>query len=127
MNVSTTKHLRNIARFAGAILVAVLGASSACAGVEASIPFANHGGIYDWHPNGNKGIWVQAANRQWYYATFFGGECFGLDTAPRVGFVTEVTGEFNRWSSIIVPHEPRCRLSTFEPSAAPADDVRAVG
>src|SRR5262245_61333602 len=118
MNVSTTKHLRNIARIGVGVLVAVLGASSANARVDASIPFANHGGINDWQANGNKGIWVQAANRQWYYATFFGGECFGLDTAPRVGFVTEVTGEFNRWSSIIVPHQmqPRCRLATFEPS-----------
>src|SRR5262245_15122257 len=129
MNVSKPKHLRNIARVAAVVSIAMFGAAALNARAEPSIPFANHGGIYDWHPNGNKGIWVQAANRHWYYATFFGGECFGLDTAPSVGFVTEPTGEFNRWSSIIVPRQlqPRCRLATFEPSAAPSEDVRKVG
>ena len=85
---------------------------------HASIPFADHGGIYDWRANGNVGLWVQALNRQWYYATFM-GTCWGLDTAPSIGFVTDVTGEFDRWSSVIVPHQPRCHLSTFEQSAAP--------
>ena len=117
----------NIVRVVTVLLAAVLGASSANARVEASIPFADHGGIYDWRPNGTKGIWVQAADRQWYYGTFF-GTCFGLDTSPRVGFVPEVTGEFNRWSSIIVPHEPRCHLATLEPSVAPrGKDGRDVG
>jgi hypothetical protein len=127
MKVSTMKHLRNIGRIGAGLLVAILAASSANARVDASIPFANHGGIYDWRPNGDRGIWVQAANKQWYYGTFF-GTCFGLDTAPRVGFVPEVTGEFDRWSSIVVPHEPRCHLQTFEPSAAPqGKDGRVVG
>jgi hypothetical protein len=124
MNISRLQH---IGRATVLVLVAVLGASSANARVDASIPFANHGGIYDWHPNGTKGIWVEGADRQWYYGTFF-GTCLGINTALRVGFVPEVTGEFNRWSSIIVPHENRCQLSTFEPSVAPQDkDGRVVG
>ena len=124
MNISQS---RNIGRVAAVLLFAVLGVSSANAHVEASIPFANHGGIYNWHADGLKGIWVQAADRQWYYGTF-SGTCIGLDTAFRVGFVPEVTGEFNRWSSIIVPHENRCHLATFEPSVAPqGKDGRVVG
>jgi hypothetical protein len=117
----------NILRITIVLLAALLGASSANARLESSIPFADHGGIYDWHPNGTKGIWVQAANRQWYYGTFL-GSCFGLDTAWRVAFVPEVTGEFNRWSSIVVPHEIRCHLTTFEPSVGPqGKDGRGVG
>ena len=124
MNIS---RLRNIVRVTVLLLVAVFGASSANARVAASIPFANHGGIYDWRANGTQGIWVQGADRQWYYGTFF-GTCLGLNTAQRVGFVPEVTGEFNRWSSIIVPREDRCQLSTFEPSVAPqGKDGRVVG
>ena len=124
MNIS---RFRNIARITVVLLVAVLGVSSANARVEPSIPFANHGGIYDWRANGTKGIWVEGADREWYYGTFF-GTCFGLDTAQRVGFVPEVTGEFSRWSSIIVPHENRCQLSTFQPSMAPqVKDGRVVG
>lgn len=116
-----------IVRIAIVLLAAVFGASSASARVEPSIHFADHGGIYDWHPNGTKGIWVQSANRQWYYGTFL-GPCFGLNTAWRVGFLPEVTGEFNRWSSIVVPHEIRCRLTTFEPSIGPPDKYsRGVG
>jgi len=97
-------------------------AASTAPHFAASIPFADHGGIYDWRPNGNNGIWVQSAQRQWFYGAFT-GTCFGLDTAPRIGFVTDVTGEFDRWSSIVVPHEPRCRLSSFEPSGAPPHGV----
>lgn len=124
MNIS---RLRNIARVTVLILVAALGTAGANARVEASIPFANHGGINDWRANGTKGIWVQGTDRQWYYGTFF-GTCFGLNSALQVGFVPEVTGEFNRWSSIIVPHESHCQLATFEPSAGPqGKDGRVVG
>ena len=124
MNIA---RLRNIARVTTLLVVAWFGASSANARVEPSIPFANHGGIYDWRANGMKGIWVQGADHQWYYGTFV-GTCFGLNTAQRVGFVPEVTGEFSRWSSIIVPHENRCQLATFEPSVAPqGHDGRVVG
>jgi hypothetical protein len=113
---------------AGALAVAVTthaGVAAASTTPQASIPFADHGGIYDWRPNGDRGIWVQSAHHEWFYGTFVGA-CFGLDTAPRIGFVTDVTGEFDRWSSIVVPHEPRCHLSTFEASAPPAR-YRAFG
>ena len=118
--------LRNFARATILLLIAVFGVSTANARVEPSIPFANHGGIYDWRANGTKGIWVEGADRQWYYGTFF-GTCWGLDTAFRVGFVPEATGEFSRWSSIVVPHENRCQLSTFQPSDAPQGRSGHIG
>jgi len=100
---------------------AIGAAAGAQANTQASIPFANHGGIYDWRANGTHGIWVQAANRDWYYGTFM-NSCIGLDRAINIGFVTEPTGDFDRWSSIIVPHEfIRCHLSSFERSGEPPE------
>jgi len=108
----------------GATLAA--GAAASAPAAQSSIPFADHGGIYDWRANGDKGIWVQSIGGQWFYATFM-GTCVGLDTALRIGFQVEPTGEFDRWSSVVVPHEPRCHLSTFEPSAGPPAHGRAMG
>jgi len=101
---------------AGALVSQTDGAAASTA--PPSIPFADHGGIFDWRANGDNGIWVQSVQRQWYYGTFV-GTCLGLGSAPRIGFATDATGGFDRWSAIIVPHEPRCRLSSFEPSAGP--------
>ena len=93
-------------------------AMDSAAAHEASIPFANLGGIYDWEADGDHGIWVQDIRRQWYYAKFM-GPCTGLPFAFRVGFVTEPTGALNRWSSVRVRDSGRCYFASFEHSAGP--------
>jgi len=85
---------------------------------EASIPFANHGGIWDWQPDRDKGLWVQSNNRKWYYATFM-GPCFGLDFANTVGFDTGPMGSLDRWSAVYVPHRGKCTFNSFEASDGP--------
>jgi len=118
MSFSRWKAVCAVGALAGAVATPVDADAAPTASYEASIPFADHGAIYDWRANGDKGIWVQSAHHQWFYGTLL-GTCLGLDTAWRIGFVTDAGGEFDRWSSIVVPHQIRCQLTSFVPSAAP--------
>jgi len=114
-------------RIPGAMLLLVWLVATPSAAEEAkadkrtdySIPFADHHGIRDWREDGEKGIWIQAASREWYYATFM-SPCIGLPFALGIGFVTEPGGQLNRFSSIRVPNEPmRCYFRDFKPSDPP--------
>jgi len=109
-----------------AALVAVGGASARAAtakdpvaerSTDASIPFVDYGGIRDWRSDNDRSLWIQARNRQWYYAETF-GPCIGLRFANRIGFVTEPSGSFDRFSSIIVDGQ-KCMISSLEASAPP--------
>jgi len=93
-------------------------ADSNPAHVEASIPFASRGGIRDWAADGDRGLWVQAVNRKWYYAQFM-GRCVGLGFATALGFDTGVQSVFDRWSTVIVPGYSRCALTSLTPSEGP--------
>jgi Family of unknown function (DUF6491) len=92
--------------------------------LEASIPFANRGGIRDWSADGDRGLWVQAASRKWYYARFM-GRCTGLAFATALGFDTRSLSSFDRWSSVVVPGYSRCALSSLTPSDGPPRKRRA--
>lgn len=69
-------------------------------GVEASIPFANNGGIRNFEPNGERGIWIEDRQRRWYYATFI-GSCPQLDHAMSVGFDTRGASNFDKFGAIV--------------------------
>lgn len=99
-------------------------AESKPAAAEASIPFANHGGIRDWQADSERGLWVQANNRKWYYAKFM-GPCSGLAFATSLGFDTSPQGSFDRWSSVVVPGRQRCTVQTFVPSKGPPKKKKA--
>jgi hypothetical protein len=86
---------------------------------RAEIPFANQGGIRNWTADREKGLWVQALNKQWYYATFL-GTCNGLNFANSLGFDTRPMGTFDRWSAVIVPGRQRCAIQSLVPSDGPA-------
>jgi Family of unknown function (DUF6491) len=85
---------------------------------SASIPFANHGGIWNWQADRDRGLWVQSNSRQWYYAKFM-GPCSGVDFAESVGFDTHPLGTFDRFSAVIVPRWGTCQLQSFEVSDGP--------
>ena len=70
-------------------------------GVEASIPFADSVGIRDFRPDGDKALWIQGQDRQWYRAELM-GKCWGLDTAIKVGFVTKGVGSLDKFSAVYV-------------------------
>jgi len=44
-------------------------AASAAPAPEASIPFANHGGIYNWRVVNDRTVLIQSQSRRWYKAT----------------------------------------------------------
>jgi hypothetical protein len=101
---------------------AVFGASpkadDATTSRDASIPFANRGGIKDWHADRDRGLWVQDVHGKWYYAKLM-SPCIGLNFANSIGFDTRPNGNFDRWSAIVVPRSGRCVVQTFTPSGPP--------
>jgi hypothetical protein len=91
---------------------------AAAAPVEARIPFANHGGIYNWEVENDRSILIQSRSGKWYRATLF-NPCFDLPFSERVGFVTDSSGAFDRFSSIRVRGQT-CHLSSLVETTAPA-------
>jgi Family of unknown function (DUF6491) len=85
---------------------------------QASISFAGMGSINDWRADRRQGLWVQDVHRQWYYASTM-GPCPGLDFAQAIGFEVRTSGTLDRFSSIIVPHEGRCPLTSLVRSEPP--------
>jgi Family of unknown function (DUF6491) len=92
-------------------------------GREASIPFADLGGIEDWRANGDRGLWIRGRSHKWYYAELF-GSCSGLNFRESIGFVIEPYGSFDKFSSIVV--EGRiCHIRTLKESMPPPGKKKA--
>jgi hypothetical protein len=85
---------------------------------EARIPFANHGGIYNWRAVNDRTLLIQAQNRQWFKATLF-APCIDLAFAQRVGFESNPDGSFDKFSSIRV-RKQKCSILSLVPTEAPA-------
>lgn len=118
--MNTLRRLRTMLAI-GAVALLPLTASFATesqSGREASIPFANNGGIRDWQADRDQGLWVQDIHRNWYYAKLM-SPCIGLNFATSIGFDTRPMGTFDKFSSIVVPREGRCVVQSFTPSGAP--------
>ncbi len=90
---------------------------------EARIPFANHGGIYNWRAVNDRTLLIQAQNRQWFKATLF-APCIDLAFAERVGFESNADGSFDKFSSIRVRNQ-KCTIQSLVPTEAPAKKVPA--
>ncbi len=85
---------------------------------EARIPFANHGGIYDWRAVDDKTVLIESLNRKWYKATLL-NSCFNLPFAERIGFQSNADGSFDKFSAIQVGHQ-RCQVVSFVETTPPA-------
>lgn len=91
---------------------------------EASIPFVNlDSTIRTWQADGQDGLWIQDARKQWYYARTY-GYCEGLEFASRIGLKTGTLNTLDRFSSIIVPGYDRCALKSLVKSDAPPKGKR---
>lgn len=91
---------------------------------ETSIPFIDHRNLRDWQADGREGLWIQDQRRNWYYARLL-GPCIGLDWAITIGFDTGgASGQLDKFSSIIVPDEGRCQITSLTRSEAPPPEVR---
>lgn len=86
-------------------------AASAKAPPAASIPFANHGGVWDWRADGDRTVYFEDNHKQWYKADLMGFssdlpfvEFIGLDTSP--------SGSLDKWSAVYI-HGQRYPFSSF--------------
>jgi hypothetical protein len=68
---------------------------------EASIPFANNGGIRDWRDDGKQALYIQDRYFRWYRVTLM-TPSFDLPTALAIGFDTGPGDRFDRFSWIVV-------------------------
>jgi hypothetical protein len=91
---------------------------------EVSIPFVDHNNIRDWQADRKEGVWIQDQRREWYYAKLL-GPCIGLDWALSIGFIPGGgSGQLDRFSSILVPDEGRCQITSLTRSEAPPPTVK---
>lgn len=122
-------------RIPAAVLATVLGAAALQARAadpapaaptgqpaEATIPFANRGGIDDWHADGDNSLYVKSRAGQWYRAKLM-GPCLDLRFANTIGFVTRPGDTFDRFSSIRVRGHD-CALTSLVPSDPPPVKAR---
>lgn len=108
-----------------ALLAGCAGGSGhdAAPGPQASIPFADHGGVRDFHAVSDREVYLQARNRQWYRADLI-GPCFGLPYAFGIGIDARPTGTLERFGTIIVDGD-RCKIASLTPSAPPRTEMNA--
>ena len=76
-------------------------ASSAPAQAEASIPFANHGGVWNWRAEGNRTLYFEDNHRNWYKAELM-GVAPGLPFVSFIGLDTRPNGTLDRWSAVYI-------------------------
>lgn len=97
-------------------------AATAKPAAEASIAFANHGGIWNWQVEDRSTVLIQSQHRKWYRAKLM-SPCFDLPFAETVGFETNADGSFDRFGSVNVRGQ-RCVLVSLVETAAPAKKVK---
>ena len=84
---------------------------------QASIPFANHRGIYDWRVVDSRTVLIQGLDRQWYRASLM-TSCFDLPFAQTIGFETNPDGSFDKFSAIKLRGQT-CPLVSLVKTAPP--------
>lgn len=102
-----------------AVALAFTTFGTAAAQDRAVIRFADYGGIENWRAGRDGSLLIEARNGNWYRATFH-GSCHDLKFAQRIGFVTDVVGNLDKFSSILVDGR-RCWFRSFEQIPDPDD------
>ena len=91
---------------------------------QASIPFASmQGSIRDWQADEDKGVWIQANGKRWYYATFF-SPCRSLQFENAVGFMPGSSGTLDRWGALYTPSTGKCQFTSLVASSGPPPKPR---
>jgi hypothetical protein len=83
---------------------------------EVEIHFASQN-IWRWRAVDYTTVLIQDRGRRWYKATLY-GYCVDLPFAQNLSFVSNPSGSFDRFSSIIV-REQRCPLRSLVQTTAP--------
>jgi hypothetical protein len=90
---------------------------------QASIPFADLGGIRNFRPGPDRHtLLLESQRRKWYLATFF-GSCSEVQYAETIGVITNHAGSVDRFSGIIVDGR-RCPFRSLV--EVPDPDARPV-
>ena len=84
---------------------------------EATLSFARSN-VWNWEADGDKGIWVQGIGREWYYGKFM-SPCIDLPFRDGVGFRYGPSGELDKFSAVVIRHQPPCNFISFTRSAGP--------
>lgn len=78
---------------------------------EASIPFANHGGIYNWRAQGDDTIYFEDNHHAWYKATLF-SPALDLGFKEALAVQAGPTDTLDKWSAVII-HGQRYPFTSF--------------
>jgi hypothetical protein len=88
-------------------------AEKAAPKTDASIPFANNGGIDDWRAENDRTLYVKGrTDRQWFKAELL-SDCIGLNFADRIAFEPDASGSLTKFSAIVVEGR-KCPFTSFE-------------
>lgn len=114
------------------MFTSAVGATTLAAGADktarlpnVTIPFADQRGIENWEADGNKGLWIQARDRHWYYARFF-APCSGLAFHESLGFKFGPAGELDRWSEVYTRDSGHCSFTSLVASDGPPPKPKKI-
>jgi hypothetical protein len=91
--------------------------TSAFAEPRTVMNFADFGGVKNWKAAPDDTLLIEGRKGDWYRASFW-GPCHNLKFTETIAFVTEPTGELDKYSSILADGE-RCWFRTFEQVSPP--------
>jgi hypothetical protein len=121
------KALKNVVlatMMAGAAGAAWAAEKSADKPAEASIPFVNMAqSIHGWQPDGQLGLWIQDAHKDWYYAKLL-APCNGLEFTARLGFEPKTMNSLDKFGYVVMPNNQRCQISSLTKSQEPPKEAK---
>ena len=91
---------------------------------SASATLVKRAEMRHWLADGERGLWIQAANLKWFYARFT-GVCHGLNSTNSLVFDTRASGNIDRTSSVVVPGVGRCLVRSLAPCGGPPKNRNA--
>lgn len=92
---------------------------------QASIPFANRGGVWNWRAEGNRTLYFEDNHKNWYKAELMG---FSPDL-PFVEFIaldTRPNGTLDKWGAVYIRGQ-RYVFSSFEKVDGPPSKHKKKG
>src|SRR5215472_1191145 len=88
------------------------------AGSFVTTPSVHRADMRNWLADGERGLWIQVGNSEWFYARF-SAACRGLNSTNSLVFDTGSSGDIDRTSSVVLPEGGRCKMQTLAPSGGP--------
>lgn len=91
---------------------------------DASIPFANHGGVQDWRADGTRSVYFKDNHRHWCRAELM-GTAVDLPYVEHIGIISGPTGALDRFGGILVKGQRFTFRSFDEVAGPPASKAKA--